>query len=150
MDRSRWPVFVTGTVCRGFGRGSRDLGVPTANLSQEVVDGLPDFLVPGVYMGWASVDGGRVDKMVMSLGWNPFYANEKKTMEVHLMDKYEEEFYGSTLRVVVLEYIREEKSFSSVDELVRAIRSDIATARQRLDTPQYLAYKDFKFFTGDT
>ena len=34
----------------------------------------------GIYYGFASVDGGPVYKMVMSIGWNPFYKNVKKSM----------------------------------------------------------------------
>ena len=38
----------------------------------------------GIYYGFASVDGGPVYKMVMSIGWNPFYKNVKKSM-VHVL-----------------------------------------------------------------
>ena len=34
----------------------------------------------GIYYGWANVDNGPVHGMVMSVGWNPFYKNTKKTM----------------------------------------------------------------------
>ena len=34
----------------------------------------------GVYYGWASVDGGDIHKMVMSIGWNPYYKNKTKSM----------------------------------------------------------------------
>jgi hypothetical protein len=39
---------------------------------------------PGVYFGYAQVYGlsgqeGKVHPMVMSLGWNPFYKNERLT-----------------------------------------------------------------------
>ena len=41
---------------------------------------LPASLDSGVYYGWASVDCGPVHKMVMSLGWNPHFKNEKRSM----------------------------------------------------------------------
>jgi hypothetical protein len=44
------------------------------------VDGLPVDVATGVYYGWAKVDNGSLQKMVMSIGWNPFYKNEKKSM----------------------------------------------------------------------
>ena len=44
------------------------------------MDKLPADKEGGVYCGWASVDDGTVYKMVMSIGWNPFYHNEKKSM----------------------------------------------------------------------
>ena len=52
----------------------------TANYPEDVVDKLPSAFQPGVYYGWASVDGGDVHKMCMSIGWNPYYKNEKKSM----------------------------------------------------------------------
>ena len=44
------------------------------------MEALPKGFECGVYCGWASVDGGPVYKMVMSVGWNPHYMNKKKSM----------------------------------------------------------------------
>ena len=81
------PIYAQGTVIKGFGRGSKELGIPTgflalhvinskwsrnyfsANFPDEVVDGLPAEVGTGVYYGWAKVDKGPVRKMVMSIGW---------------------------------------------------------------------------------
>lgn len=46
----------------------------------EVVQNLPSQLETGVYYGFASIDNGDVHKMVMSIGWNPFYENKHKSM----------------------------------------------------------------------
>ncbi|VDL94462.1 unnamed protein product [Schistocephalus solidus] len=70
----------TGKVVRGFGRGSKELGTPTANMSEDVIEKLPSTMPTGVYAGWAQVDDGPVYKMVMSLGWNPFYKNKRKSL----------------------------------------------------------------------
>jgi FAD synthase len=51
-----------------------------ANFKHNVVEGLPKELDTGVYYGWANVDNGEVHKMVMSIGWNPFFANKTKSM----------------------------------------------------------------------
>ena len=62
------PLLLRGEVIKGFGRGSASLGTPTANLDAAA---LADKLVgvePGVYVGWASVNGGPVYKTVMSIG----------------------------------------------------------------------------------
>uniref|UniRef100_UPI0035900CC6 riboflavin kinase n=1 Tax=Myxine glutinosa TaxID=7769 RepID=UPI0035900CC6 len=98
-----------GIVVKGFGRGSKQLGIPTANLPESVVDQLPEGFPTGIYHGWANVGGGDVHKMVMSVGWNPFYNNTKKSMEVHIIHKFDEDFYGQDIRAVVLEYIRAER-----------------------------------------
>ena len=45
-----------------------------------MVEGLPAETTTGIYYGWARVDNGPIYKMVMSIGWNPYYKNEKKSM----------------------------------------------------------------------
>jgi hypothetical protein len=45
-----------------------------------VVATLPSETETGIYFGWAKVDEGAVHKMVMSVGWNPYYHNERKSM----------------------------------------------------------------------
>lgn len=75
--------------------------------------------------------------MVMSIGWNPFFKNEKKTMEPHLLHDFGPagDFYGSELRLVVVGYLRQEASFPSLDALIAAIHADISAARSALDEP---------------
>lgn len=52
----------------------------TANYPESVVDNLPKEMPLGVYYGWGSVDDGEVYKMVLSVGWNLYYKNTKKSM----------------------------------------------------------------------
>ena len=51
-----------------------------ANFPESVVENLPEELSTGVYFGWGSVNDGPVSKMVMSIGWNPFYQNKTRSM----------------------------------------------------------------------
>lgn len=92
-----------------------------------------DVLDTGVYYGWARVDNGDIHKMVMSVGWNPFYKNNKKSMETHIMHEYPNDFYGSKLRVSILGYIRPEMDFKSLEDLIKRIKDDIAEANIQLD-----------------
>ena len=63
-------VLLAGTVVAGFGRGSKELGVPTANLDVGALGAALDKIAPGIYFGWASVgDDTRTYEMVMSIGW---------------------------------------------------------------------------------
>ncbi|KOB76576.1 hypothetical protein OBRU01_06012 [Operophtera brumata] len=124
------PLFIQGEVVKGFGRGSKDLGCPTANYSLEVVQSLPKNLEPGVYYGWAQVDNGPVHKM-----------------ETHIMHKFEGDFYGSILKISLLGYLRGEKNFSSLDDLIEAIKQDIANAEQSLETPDAQNVKCNEYFT---
>uniref|UniRef100_A0A0N5AW73 riboflavin kinase n=1 Tax=Syphacia muris TaxID=451379 RepID=A0A0N5AW73_9BILA len=126
------PYFFEGTVVSGFGRGSRELGCPTANLDEKAVSQLPSTFPNGVFYGLAKVDDGLIYRMVMSVGWNPQYKNEKRTIEVHILHSFSEDFYGSRIRCVALGYLREMTTFSSIDELKTAITTDIYAAKSHM------------------
>lgn len=50
-------------------------------MCDEAVKSLPPNFEPGVYYGWAKLSNDpTVYKMVMSVGWNPFYKNKTKSM----------------------------------------------------------------------
>ncbi|TRY60191.1 hypothetical protein DNTS_003801 [Danionella cerebrum] len=140
------PYFCRGPVIRGFGRGSKDLGIPTANFPESVVDNLPADISTGIYYGWAQVENGDIHKMVMSIGWNPYYKNTKKSMETHVMHTFKEDFYDQILSVVMVGYIRPEKGFTALDELISAIHSDIEEAKKKLEMPEHLKLKEDNFF----
>uniref|UniRef100_A0A4W3IY46 riboflavin kinase n=1 Tax=Callorhinchus milii TaxID=7868 RepID=A0A4W3IY46_CALMI len=116
------------------------------NFPDTVVDNLPADITTGIYYGWASVANGDVHKMVMSIGWNPYYKNTKKSMETHIIHSFKEDFYGEILSIVIVGYIRPEKTFESVDALITAIYSDISEAKEKLDLPEYRSIKDDNFF----
>lgn len=144
----KFPYFTKGTIVKGFGRGSKELGIPTANMCEEVVKSLPENFDPGVYYGWAKLSNdARVYKMVMSIGWNPFYKNKTKSMEVHIIHEFDHDFYGIQLSICVLGYTRPELDFNSLDELISAIRNDIQTARDNLDSKAAQAYITNSYFT---
>ncbi|KAJ8784369.1 hypothetical protein J1605_008302 [Eschrichtius robustus] len=89
--------FCHSQVVRGFGHGSKQLGIPTANFPEQVVDNLPADLSTAIYYGWASVGSGEVHKMVVircraAILWKPAgpFSIEKvevappKAKEVHI------------------------------------------------------------------
>jgi len=140
------PFFVAGKVVKGFGRGSKELGIPTANFPEHVVASLPPTVGTGVYFGYACVDGGSVHDMVMSVGWNPYYKNDTKSMETHIMHKFAEDFYGASLRVCMVGFIRPELNFKSLDELIAAINGDIEMATQLCARPENAQLRQDDFF----
>lgn len=79
-------------------------------------------------------DGYIPFNVVASLCRNPFYKNERKTVEPHLLHEFKEDFYGQELRLAVTGYLRPEKNYPSLDALIAAIHADIALAREELDT----------------
>ncbi len=61
-----------GPVVHGFGRGSKLLGIPTANLDTDVLGpAIAHAACSGIYIGWASVGhDAAVHKAVLSIGWH--------------------------------------------------------------------------------
>ncbi|XP_008555935.1 riboflavin kinase [Microplitis demolitor] len=141
------PYYAAGKIVKGFGRGSKALGIPTANFPEEVVAQLPEGFNTGIYYGWAALEG-KIYKMVMSIGWNPFYQNEKKSMEVHILHKFSNDLHGKELKVVITGFVRPEANFDSVDALIAAINNDIKIADERLDDPKMLEFKSSEFLTN--
>eukprot|EP01025_Chloroclados_australasicus_P018339 TRINITY_DN19560_c0_g1_i2.p3 TRINITY_DN19560_c0_g1~~TRINITY_DN19560_c0_g1_i2.p3 ORF type:complete len:255 (+),score=38.00 TRINITY_DN19560_c0_g1_i2:448-1212(+) len=141
------PVWkIKGKVVEGFGRGSKQLGIPTANLDRESVQQQLNVAVTGIYYGWASVGQfGQVYKMVMSVGWNPFFQNQQKTVEPWILHKFEGEFYGEEIRLVVCGYIRPECNFESLEALMARIHNDADIAKEALDHQTLISHKQDQF-----
>jgi len=116
------PYNLSGPVVVGHRRGA-GLGFPTANIDPEKV------LVParGVYAVIVELDGQRYQG-VLNIGYNPTFADEKRSVEVHLLD-FDGNIYGMTLEVLFIERIRDEVKFDGPDKLVAQIRQDIDRAR---------------------
>ncbi|OBZ76944.1 Riboflavin kinase [Grifola frondosa] len=153
-----FPILLSGEVQRGFGRGGKDLGCPTANLPHESILPMSTVTETGVYYGYAQVsrekDGeivlpegdARVLPMVMSLGWNPFYKNKILTAEIHIMHDFPTDFYGHEVKAIVLGYIRPELDYTSREGLIEDIETDKRVALKSLARPAYEKFKTDSFF----
>jgi len=130
--RPPWPL--RGPVVKGFGRGSKVLGIPTANLAPAALQGSPvGDAVCGIYYGLAAVGPDpRPRVMAMSIGWNPVFGNDQKTAEPWILHDYGRDFYGEELRLLVCGYIRPEADFPSLDALVERIREDGRVAERAM------------------
>lgn len=141
------PWYVGGPVIKGFGRGSKVLGIPTANLPTTAFSSILSDCVCGIYLGWAGLSNRGVFKMVMSVGWNPYFDNAEKTVEPWLLHEFPEDFYGEELRLVVVGYIRPEANFPSLQALIERIHEDGRIAKDALDVPPYSDYQNDSFLT---
>ncbi len=120
---------VGGEVVEGKGRG-RTIGIPTANVMSDA-EILPKR---GVYAGRAILPSGGIKPAVINIGTNPTFEKAAiLSFEVHILD-HTEDLYGQRLGVRFARRLREEKKFSSVDELLQAIHQDIEAAREILST----------------
>ena len=127
--------LLCGPVATGFGRGSRKLGIPTANLPCSLFQQQLAELPRGVYVGWAAVRG-EVHKCVCNIGISPTFVgqeNPETIVEAHLMSEFASDFYAERMALVLLGFVRDERKFAGLDELLATIRSDIATAKAELD-----------------
>lgn len=140
IDWLETPVAVKGKVQRGFGRGSRDLGTPTANLPGALLDGVAQTNRDGVYFGFGRVPkyGKNAVKMVANLGRNITYGDVKeRILEAYLMSNdFDEEFYGEEMRLCIIGYLRPEFNFDSINDLITHIQNDVSVASAALDLPE--------------
>jgi riboflavin kinase / FMN adenylyltransferase len=117
------PHRVEGVVVRGDQRG-RELGYPTANLGLAEHVAVP---ADGVYAGWF-VDRGRRRPTAVSIGTNPTFSGQQRTVEAFVLDA-DEDFYGERVAVDFVERLRGMERFDSVEELVTAMDGDVERAR---------------------
>ncbi|GAV51878.1 hypothetical protein ZYGR_0AF03490 [Zygosaccharomyces rouxii] len=155
----------------GFGRGSAELGIPTANVPLEQLPPETQELELGVYFGYAllkSIDhedtttlrndgrtviynyGKHLDKsnddfkihpVVLSVGRNPFFHNKLKTVELHILHPFHADFYGAQVKFNLLGRIRPELNYNSKEALIDDINKDKLIASEVLSRPNYLKYQ---------
>ncbi len=113
------PFFVEGLVVKGDQRG-RQLGFPTANLSTNWI------LKPriGVYRTWTEVRGQKYYSMT-NVGKNPTVGdgNQEIKIETNIFN-FDSDIYGEKIKVHFLDFIREEKKFSSLENLKQQLSLD--------------------------
>ncbi|SDG62528.1 bifunctional riboflavin kinase/FAD synthetase [Sulfitobacter delicatus] len=117
---------IDGPVISGEQRG-RELGFPTANMS---IDGLhpPAF---GVYAVLVDVlDGPHKGSYhgAASIGVRPMFGENKANLETYLFD-FKGDLYGAPLSVGLVEHLRGEEKFDSLDALITQMDADCARAR---------------------
>jgi riboflavin kinase/FMN adenylyltransferase len=118
---------VMGEVVRGARRG-RDLGFPTANLSDAAEGMVP---ADGVYAGWLTVDSTR-HRSAVSVGDNPTFTGvAPKQVEAYALDA-DLDLYGKTVCVEFAHRIRDMVAFAGVDALVTRMRDDVEEVRALL------------------
>lgn len=115
LDR---PFSFEGDVIHGEQRG-RTMGFPTINqqLDEQLV--IPKF---GVYASAVVVDGESYPA-VTNIGIRPTFLLKKPLSETYIID-YEGDLYGKAVTVKLLDFMREELRFESLDELKSAIEID--------------------------
>jgi riboflavin kinase/FMN adenylyltransferase len=114
------PYTIRGPVTFGAGRG-HDLGYPTANVAVG-----PGKLLPpdGVYRAIGRHDG-RDYLGLVSVGTNPTFGPAARSVEAWLLD-FNGALYGEELALRSFRFVRAQRRFDSVDELIAQMRDDAA------------------------
>ena len=118
-----YEYMLTGTVIKGKGLG-RQLGFPTANLA--IAESYKLIPKNGVYAVKSVLKGQTVNGM-MNIGYNPTISSEtEKTIEINFFD-FTQDLYGQKIQIDILEWIREEEKFNSLEDLKIQLRKDKLT-----------------------
>ncbi|MCW3835198.1 bifunctional riboflavin kinase/FAD synthetase [Sphingomonas canadensis] len=120
------PFAIEGVVEHGAKLG-RTLDFPTANLR------MGNYLRPayGIYAVRGRLPGGRVVDGVANLGLRPSFDPPVELLEPFFFD-FSGDLYGQTIEVELIEYLRPEAKFDSLDALKAQMDRDAEAARAAL------------------
>ncbi len=111
--------LLTGKVVKGRNLGEQ-IGFPTANLHiKEAYKLLPKT---GAYVVKSEIDNIPVFGM-MNIGYRPTVSGKNQTIEIHFFD-FKKNLYNETIQVEMLQFLREEQKFDSVDTLKKQLQKD--------------------------
>jgi riboflavin kinase/FMN adenylyltransferase len=122
-DYLGYNYMLTGDVKKGKGLG-RKLNFPTANLFIE-----EEYkLIPknGVYVV-KSVLNEKLFYGMMNIGFNPTVGGSSKNIEIHFFN-FKADLYGQNIQIDILERIRDEHKFNSLEELKVQLAKDKETS----------------------
>ncbi|MFC4815701.1 bifunctional riboflavin kinase/FAD synthetase [Flavobacterium sp. GCM10023249] len=111
--------FFTGKVVKGKQLG-RTIDFPTANI--QVEDQQKIIPKKGVYIVTGTWEG-KTHQGMMNIGTRPTVNGENLSIEVHFFD-LNEDLYEKQITISVLEHLREEQKFESVDALKKQLQMD--------------------------
>lgn len=102
----------------------RTIGIPTINQAFPENFCLPKF---GVYASEVTINSKRY-RGVTNIGVKPTVGSDKPISETWILE-YSGDLYGKSVDIRLLAFIREEKKFTSIDELKQQILKDGETAK---------------------
>lgn len=117
------PFAIEGRVQHGDKLG-RTIGYPTANVD------MGKYLRPayGIYAVRARLADGRVVDGAANLGVRPTFDPPKELLEPYFFD-FSGDLYGTCIEVALVEYLRPEAKFDTLEALTAQMDADCARAR---------------------
>jgi len=125
---NRWlgrPFEVAGVVSHGQKLG-RTLGFPTVNIARSFDQVM---LADGVYAARATTRFGTY-AAALAIGMRPAVGGQSRTIEAYLLDYPGDSLYGSVVRLDVIEFLRSEQNFASLNDLITQMELDVQQVRQ--------------------
>ncbi|MDO9276091.1 MAG: riboflavin biosynthesis protein RibF, partial [Lutibacter sp.] len=114
-----YAFMLTGEIVKGKNLGEK-IGFPTANLFiEETYKLLPKT---GSYIVKSELENETVYGM-MNIGYNPTVKGKNQTIEIHFFD-FNKNLYGKKIQIDVLEFLRDEQKFDSVEDLKNQLEKD--------------------------
>lgn len=117
LDRN---YSMKGKVIRGKGRGKK-LGFATANLKCDA-----NYVSPkhGVYKTLVNYKD-KIYNSITNIGVNPTFSDVNFSIETHIID-FKQDIYGEDIEIEFLEFIRSERKFSTIKDLIQQVNLDIS------------------------
>ena len=113
----------SGEVVKGKQLG-RTIGFPTANI--QIKESYKLIPKNGVYIVKSNYDGNTIFGM-MNIGNRPTVNGENQTIEVNFFD-FDTDIYNKIISIEILDFIREEQKFDSLDSLKSQLNKDQQTS----------------------
>ena len=115
---------IEGPVVKGDGKG-REIGFPTANIDTK------NLILPpnGVYASYTKFNG-KTHKSLLNIGVRPtiIKPNPSIQVEAHIL-KFNENIYDQVIDIELVDKLRNEIKFESIEELKKQISCDIENAK---------------------
>ena len=115
---------IEGPVVKGDGKG-RKIGFPTANIDTK------NLILPpnGVYASYTKFNG-KTHKSLLNIGVRPtiIKPNPSIQVEAHIL-KFNENIYDQVIDIELIDKLRNEMKFESIEELKKQISCDIENAK---------------------
>lgn len=118
------PYFLNDTVKEGKKKG-RTVGMPTANFY------LQGLCLPknGVYATVTCLPNGKTLPSVTNIGTRPTMSDGRGISAETYVIGFEGDLYGKKIKVEFLSFLRDERKFDSLNEVVEAVKTDIEKAK---------------------
>ena len=113
--------LISGIVTKGKQRG-KELGFPTANIL------LPVAIDEGIYISHTIINNALFPSLTF-IGASKTFNETKFQAETYILN-FDRDLYGEEIRIELIKKIRNNKKFSSSDELIEQMNRDKMEAEE--------------------